>query len=203
MNDILKQLTDNNLNDYKITLVPHVDLAEKIAAARTAFNEKFKPEFPIRSHAELTLVTWKQSVFSEKRILSKLKVLALGFPPFKVEIRDFGSAPSHSIYLNVTSKVPLELLSKKIRQETQGLMKVDGDIKPHFLNEFHITLARKLKPWQYEEGWLEYSHKHFTAKFIADRILVSKKAHGEKYYKPIDSFNFENLPIETTQGELF
>ena len=203
MNDILKHLTEHALNDYKITLLPHLDLAEKIAASRTTFNEKFKPEFPIRSHPDLTLVTWKQSSFSEKKILAKLKVLALGFPPFKVEIKDFISAPSHSIFFNVTSKVPLELLSKKIRQETQSFMKVNSDIKPHFLGDFHITLARKLKPWQYEEGWLEFSHKHFTAKFIADRLLVSKKTHGEKFYKPIDSFNFENLPIETTQGELF
>jgi 2'-5' RNA ligase len=203
MNDILKNITENSLNDYKISLVPHHDLAEKIAAARTAFNEKYNPEVPIKSHPELTLVTWKQSIFSEKKILAKLKILSMGFPPFKVEIKDFISAPSHSILFNVTSKVPLELLSKKIRQETQSLMKVDGDIKPHYLNDFHITLARKLKPWQYEEGWLEYSHKHFTARFIADRLLVSKKAHGEKYYKPIDSFNFENLPIDITQGQLF
>jgi 2'-5' RNA ligase len=203
MNDILKSLTEHSLNDYKITIVPHLDLAEKIAAARTTFNKKYKPEFPIRSHPDLTLVTWKQSVFSEKKILAKLKVISMAFPPFKVEIKDFISAPSHSIFLNVTSKVPLELLSKKIRQETQLLMRVDGDIKPHFLNEFHITVARKLKPWQYEEGWLEYSHKHFTGRFIADRLLISKKAHGQNFYKPIDSFNLENLPIETTQGELF
>jgi hypothetical protein len=63
----------------------------------------------------------------------------------------------------------------------------------------------KLKPWQYEKGWLEYSQKHFTGKFIADAMLLLKRLPNEKPWKIAGRFEFQNLPVSTagTQGILF
>ncbi len=127
----------------------------------------------------------------------------MGYHPIKVELKDFGSFPSHTIYINVTSKLPIQNLVKEIRQEAQQLMKFNNDNKPHFIMEPYLTIARKLKPWQYEQGWLEYSHKHFTGKFIADTMLLLKRPVGEKKYQVVQRSQFQNLPIATKQGELF
>jgi 2'-5' RNA ligase len=94
-------------------------------------------------------------------------------------------------------------LVKTIRTETQRLMKLDNDNKPHFMLEPHVTIARKLKPWQYEQGWLEYSHKHFTGRFIADSMLLLKRPIGEMKYQIAKRFEFQNLPVATKQGDLF
>jgi hypothetical protein len=77
------------------------------------------------------------------------------------------------------------------------------NVKPHFINDAHITIARRLKPWQYESGWLEYSHNHFTGKFIANKMILLRKKDGDNKFKPIERFEFQNLPVETKQGELF
>ena len=66
-----------------------------------------------------------------------------------------------------------------------------------------MTIARRLLPWQYEKGWLEYSHKHFMGKFIADGMLLLKRPVGELKYEIVQRFEFQNLPVNTTQGELF
>jgi hypothetical protein len=83
------------------------------------------------------------------------------------------------------------------------LMKIDNDNKPHFIMEPHLTIARKLQPWQYEKGWLEYSHKHFTGRFIADSMLLLKRPAGEMKYQVAGRFEFQNLPVNTRQGDLF
>ncbi len=88
----------------------------------------------------------------------------MGSPAFKLELKDYGSFPSHTIYINVLSKIPVQTLVKDIRSETQRLMKLDDDNKPHFITEPHLTIARKLLPWQYEKGWLEYSNRQFHRK---------------------------------------
>ena len=62
-------------------------------------------------------------------------------------------------YINITSKILIQTLVKKIRTETQRLMKFDDDNKPHFIMEPHLTIGSKLLPWQYEKGWLEYCHR--------------------------------------------
>ena len=95
--------------------------------------------------------------------------------PFKIELKDFGSFPSHTIYINIVSKVPDHDIVKTLRQHAQKFMKMDKDNKPHFITEPHLTIARKLQPWQYEKGWLEYEHANFHGRFIADHALLVKK----------------------------
>jgi hypothetical protein len=74
--------------------------------------------------------------------------------------------------------------------------------------EPHIPVARKLLHWQYEKGWLEYSNKHFTGRFIADGMLLLKRLAGDAgslrmKYQVVERFQFQNLPVVTKQGDLF
>jgi hypothetical protein len=85
----------------------------------------------------------------------------------------------------------------------QRLMKVNIDNKPHFIDDPNISIALKLKPWQYEQGWLEFSHRHFTGSFIADSMFLIKRPVGENNYQIVQRFEFMNLPVATKQGDLF
>ena len=69
--------------------------------------------------------------------------------------------------------------------------------------EPHLTIARKLQPWQYEQGWLEFSHRQFTGRFIASDMLLLRRPLDDKKYEIIQRFEFENMPVHTKQGELF
>jgi len=200
---LIQKVIQDQLADYKIVIVPHTELSNKIMEARKEFQQKYEIEIPITSRPDITLVTYKQSPISEQRIINHLKPIAMAAPAFKVEVKDYGSFPSHTIFLNVPTKIPIESIRNKIRAEAGRFMKVDNDTKPHFLNDFNFTLARKLKPWQYEKAWLEYSHRHFTGRFIADRMLFLRKRKSEYKYQILESFQFENLAIESKQGELF
>ncbi len=188
--------------EYMIVLNPHEELRNKISAVKDEFNKdykviasSFKPNLP--------LVVFSQLGMMEERIINRLKNIAMSFPPFKVELKDFGSFPNHTIYINVTSKVAIQNLVKQIRSEAQSLMKLNNDNKPYFSLEPHMTIAKKLKPWQYEKGWLEYSTKHFTGRFIADEMLLLKRYEGDKSWVVSRRFKFENLPVSVKQGDLF
>jgi 2'-5' RNA ligase len=166
------------------------------------FNQEYKvPSTPGKPN--LMIASFKQYTMKEERIINHLNRIAMGYPPFKVELKDFGSFPSHTIYIAVTSKIPVQGLVKKVRTDTQALMKLNDENKPYFAMEPHLTIGRKLKPWQYEKGWLEYSQKHFTGRFIASDMLLLKRNEGDKNWQPASYFKFQNLPIETKQGELF
>ncbi len=91
----------------------------------------------------------------------------MGYTPFKVELKDYGSFPGHTIFINVDSKMQVKNIIKELRP-AQKLMTLNKDNKPYFPDDPHISVARKLLPWQYEKGWQEYSHRHFTGRFIAD-----------------------------------
>lgn len=189
--------------EYLLVLSPHEELWNRILKEKEAFTEKYKSDNARWSKPHITLANFLQYDLMEERLLNRLKMVAMGFHPIKVELKDYGSFPSHTIYINVLSKLPVQSLIKTIRKDAQRLMKLNDENKPHFILEPHIPLARKLQPWQYEKGWLEYSHKHFTGRFIADGMLLLKRPLGENRYQIVQRLEFQNLAVTTKQGELF
>lgn len=189
--------------EYLLVLSPHEELWNRIVKEKEVFAEKYKSDHARWGKPHITLANFLQYELMEERLLNRLKMTAMGFHPIKVELKDYGSFPSHTIYMNVVSKVPVQSLVKTIRTDAQRLMKLNNDNKPHFILEPHIPIARKLQPWQYEKGWLEYSHKHFTGRFIADGMLLLKRPLFENKYQIVQRLEFQNLAVTTKQGDLF
>jgi 2'-5' RNA ligase len=189
-------------NEYLVVLNPHEELRNKITQVKSAFQETYNTSSALGLKPHITMVRFTQYELMEDRIINKLKTVAMGYHPFKVELKDFGSFPSHTIFINVITKIPVQNLVKEIR-EGQRLMKMNSEHKPHFIDEPYITIARKLLPWQYEKGWLEYTHRHFTGRFIADSMLLLKRRAGDRAWQIAQRFEFMNLPVNTKQGALF
>lgn len=201
------QLTGHTLpgygvHEYLLVLNPHEELRRKVMQVKKEFGEKYESR-NAAGVPHITLVNFLQYEMMEERLINRLKVIGMSFPPFKVELRDFGSFPTHTIYINVASRLPVQQLVKEVRSQAQRLMKLNDENKPHFILEPFIAIARKLKPWQYEKGWLEYSHKHFTGRFVASGMTLLKRPAGEIKYSTVARFDFQNMPVATRQGELF
>jgi len=212
--------------EYLVVLDPHEELCNRITKVKKDFFEAYKASTAIGGKPHVTLVNFVQYELIEERLVNRLKTIAMGYYPIKVELKDYGSFPSHTIYINVTSKLPVQNLVKEIRAQAQRLMKLNDDNKPHFILEPYIPIARKLLHWQYEKGWLDYSNKHFSGRFIADGMLLLKRPAGESdlgdrtpaakafgdgthvggyraKYQIVERFQFQNLPVVTKQGDLF
>lgn len=191
--------------EYMLIINPHQALQEKIKGVRADFETAFRIDHKIGGRPNVGLAQWKQYEMMERRTIDKLKLVGMGYPPFKIELRDFGSYPSHSIFIKMVSVLPVKNLIKEIRETVQALMKMNKDNKPHFFDESNISIGRKLLPWQYEKAWLEYSHKSFTGRFIADGMLMLKRLDRNSPWQIVERFEFANLPVHANpeQGQLF
>ena len=203
MKTIVNTIHGYRVNEYLLVLSPHEELWNRVMKVKEDFATEYKSDHARWSKPQVVLVNFLQYAMMEERITNRLRTIAMGYPPFKVELKDFGSFPSHTIFIDVMSKIPIQKLVKEIRHDGQRLMKLNDDHKPHFILEPHLTIASKLVPWQYEKGWLEYSHKHFTGRFIADKMTLLKRPAGEMKYHLVEKFEFQNMPVTTKQGELF
>lgn len=200
--NVLPLLGRLGCHEYMLVLSPHADLYERINKIKEKFTADYKTSLA-NSRAHITLVKFITSGRVEEKLINRLQHIAMAVAPFKIELKDFGSFPSHTVFINVTTKLPVQNLVREIKG-TQGLMRAHKDFKPHFMDEPHITIARGLKPWQYERGWLEYSHTSFTGRFIADGMLLLKRSLKDvSRYQIVRRFEFQNLPVRTTQGNLF
>ena len=197
--DSLIKIPGYKYNEYLLVLNPHEDLRDKIMQVKKEFYEKYKAAITLYSQPHITLVNFIQLEMIESRLINRLKTIATGYRSFKVDLNGFGSFPCHTIFINIESKQQIQNLEKELRQAQQ----LNKDNKPHFINNPHLTVARKLLPWQYEQGWSEYSHRHFTGCFMADEMLLLKRPLEGRSYKIVQRFEFMNLPVKTTQSKLF
>ncbi len=198
----LIQMPGYNYNEYLLILSLPEELRNKVIQVKEIFYEKYKADNALWAKPHITLANFIQFEMMEERLVNHLKTIGMGYSPFKVELKDFGSFPSHTIFINVDSKLQVKNLIKELRP-AQKLMTLNKDNKPYFPDDPHLIVARKLLPWQYEQGWLDYSHRHFTGRFIADSMLLIKRRVGDKPYQVVHRFEFMNLPVTTKQGQLF
>jgi 2'-5' RNA ligase len=188
--------------EYMLVLQPHEELWNKIMHVKEEFEKKYDCPSASWTKPQITLVKFVQYEMMEERIVNRLKTICMGLPAFKVELKDYGSFPSHTIHINVTSKVSVVHVIKELRH-AQRLMKINNDNKPYFITEPYLTIARKLLPWQYEKAWTDYSNKSFTGRFIAENAVLLKRSAGQKGCHVAERLSFQNLPVYTKQGELF
>jgi len=201
--EIRMKALDNLLPaEYLLVLQPHEALWEEIESIKKKFKADYKFNEIKVGLPHITLAMFKQFPVAESRIVQSLHNNAKTISPFKIELKDFGSFPAHTIYINIVSKVPIMNAVKILRQTAQKFMKMDKDNKPFFITEPHLTIARKLQPWQYEKAWLEYEKAHFHGRFITDHALLLKRKPGD-YYRPVKKFAFEGVKEEMKQAELF
>src|SRR6476619_843052 len=92
-------------SEYLLVLSPHEDLWNKILKVKKEFHDAYKAPTALWGKHHLTLVTFSQREILEERIVNSLKPIAMGYYPFKVELKNFGSFPSHTIYINVETKL--------------------------------------------------------------------------------------------------
>ena len=201
--DLSNTMVGYKINEYQLVLSPPENLRSKIQQVKQDFADSYDNTTALYSKPHVALVNFAQYQMMEDKLVNRLQTIAMGMPAAKIELKDFGSFPAHTIYINITSKVPVQHLVKTIRTESQRLMKLNDENKPYFIMEPYITIARKLEPQQYEKGWLEYSHLHFTGRFIADAMLLLKRPVGEMKYEIVQRLEFKNMPVSTTQGDLF
>lgn len=189
--------------EYLLLITPHEELFNRIRLEKQSFFEKYQAPEAVRGKPHLTLVRFSQFEGMETRIRQRLRHKADEWMPFCVELSGYGSFPSHTIYLNVATRTGIQNLVKSIRTDSQALMKPDKDHKPHFILEPHITIARRLRPWQYEAGWLEYRDKNFSGKFMANAMTLLKRTDEAAPYKTVERFEFKSKPLLARQGVMF
>ena len=188
--------------EYLLVMQPHEELRNQILRLKKEFAEKYKAPLAFHTKPHIALVNFQSYQMTQERIVNRIGTIAMGIEPFKVELSGFCSFPSHTIYANVTTKVPIQNVVKELKSATQ-LMTLSKENKPHFIEESHFTICRKLKPWQFEQGWSEYSHRHFSGRFIADSFILLRRAVDEMKYEAIMRFEFQGLTVNTKQGSLF
>ena len=102
------------LNEYLLVLSPNNELRARINESRKYFNQQFEPSMPLSGKPHLALVRFVTWNMNEDKLAQRFEHLSMGVTPFKIELKDYGSFPTHTIFINVTTKLPVQELIRTL-----------------------------------------------------------------------------------------
>lgn len=179
------------LNKYLLIAQPNDDVTQKINAIKKGFSQKYECPQANYSKPHITLITFMQYQMNEQKIIHSINNIICHHTPVHISINGFESFPTHTIYFNVETKNAIIEIVKSLKP-MQASLKLNKENKPHFITTPHLTLARKLLPWQYEKGWLEFSNTHFTASFMVNSLVLLRSNEITNKYSTAAVFSLKN-----------
>ena len=197
----LSAMPGYQLNEYQLVVALPEALRDKLRKARQSFHDQY--QWP-GGHAAvvLPLVKFRQRTLLEERMRNSLQSLVSGWKPVQLNFRDYGSLPTHSLYIPMTSRQQWQPLLRDLKAQ-QSLLRPDKDQPAFFYHEPVFPLASRLPPGIYDKAWQHYAHRQFTAQFHADACLLLKRKPGESHWQILQRMEWRNLPIGVHQASLF
>lgn len=198
----MEQVKDIDLCEYQLVIEPHESLQKEIELIKKSFAEQYSLA-TTTDKPRLTILRFAQFESSETQLISKFKRLSHELLSFKLEVRDFGSQPSHTIFLKIVSRKYIDGLTRQVKSDMQRFLKIDEDHKPFFIPEPHITIARKIPERQFAEAWLKYRHESFTGRFMAEEMKLMKRVKPGRPFKYMLRIPFSGDHLKHRQFTLF
>lgn len=187
---------------FLILSLPHL-LQEEAIEIREDYHKTFETHHKIKGRPSLALALFLQYETMEEKVVNMFQHVASFFAPLEIKLQNFGSFPTHSIYIAVNENSPIYSLAKNIRSNSKGLLQVNKETKPMIMLQPHIGIVRKLKPDVFEKSWLKYKDATFNSSFVASEMKLLRRLTHDQKWQLVHRFGFENRTLPSIQGKLF
>lgn len=187
--------------EYRLIVPLSEALQQTVMQVRKDLHDRYRIPMPFELKPSLTLLHCHVYEGMEAKLVERMQQVATRNSSFKVELQNFAAYPSHTIYIHVPTRSPFNDLCKELKV-VKSLTKVP-DHDPHFINEPHLLIAQKLKPFQFTRMWMDCEHTQFTGRFMANSMVLLKRSVASNQYEEVRQFEFASLAQSVKQGTLF
>jgi 2'-5' RNA ligase len=189
--------------EYFLIVSLPVAIQEEIIGLRKKFHATFRTIHNIKGRPSLALAHFIQYEAVQTKVVDLFKNIAAFSPPLQISLQNFGSFPTHSIFVKVNEDSGVHKLVKEIRSKAKRNLRVNSETKPMIMLEPHVGIVRKLTPEIYEQSWSKYCDAVFKAGFRAEEMILLRRPPGLKSWQVVERFEFQSKSLPATQGRLF
>lgn len=181
--------------EYLLIISPDKNTSQKLAAIKQHFKQVYKCRFAAHLKPHITLIRFFQYQEWESAIKKEFQSFSDRIPPVRIELADFGQFPTHTIYVDVKNREPIQKIVDGMASQSWDWLKPVGKFKPYFSTKPHMTIARRMTGEQFRRGWEDWKDKHFEAVFEAPEMVLLKKQWNQEGkpigpYKEVAKFSF-------------
>ncbi len=189
------------VNEYMVIIRPTENIMNRIKTIRQDWKAQFHLQATQLQGGFFMLARFSQFAMLEQRVQDKVRMIAMEAAPFRLQLKDYTGIPDHSIGTGIVNPAGLKAIVKMLRRE-QRIFKGGGE-NPFFNDQPGLWIATRLQQKQYHEIFNRYKSRHFTGAFIAENMMLLRKAAGQKQWTVLENMPLQNLPVFSKQGMLF
>jgi len=190
------------VNQYMVIIKPDEKVKNRMRRIREMWKQQYDLVPNQMQGGFILLSRFWQYKHLEQKVLDRLQLIAMDAAPFKVHLKDYAMLPQESIGLQIENPAGIYTIVKKMQRDPR-LFKTPQN-HPYFnLQPQALWLANKLQPQQFEQIAATYRRRHFTADFIAQSMLVLRKAGNDTKWIVAADYPLQNLAVFSEQGVLF
>jgi 2'-5' RNA ligase len=138
--------------------------------------------FLAREGMEPTLIRWVQRICGQQT-------------GFGVTLNNYGGVPPHSVYVRVQDPLPFQQLAKQLKP-VDDFIRSSSCPPAKLVGKPHINIAARLPEQVYMKAMADYSAKTFHESFVAQELLLLRRADPLEACKTVNVFRF--LPVESS-----
>lgn len=137
--------------------------------------------FLAREAMEDTLLRWLQRICNRQQ-------------GFEIMLNNYSGIPPYSIYIRVQDPQPFQQIAQQLKPVNDYIC-ASGCPPVKAMGRPRINIAARLSEQVYMKAMPEYSAKTFNEKFMAQELLLLKRAHPFDACKKVNVFRF--LPAQS------
>jgi len=195
--------------EYLAVLEPDDGVSARIKEIKNYFQNEYGCEYAAQLKPHCTLLKFPQYTHLEKQMVKRFDAIARTLAPAELRLDGFGNFPHHTIYVRVDQNQQLEKIMKNIKVKLRPFLQKIETLKPTYLKNPHITIARKMNEVQFELAWDEWKNRPFKAVLNANHILLLKRPLDPETlaatgtYQIVERFKLSGSDAEIEQLLLF
>lgn len=171
---------------YILVIQPHEALGIMIQDLQIQLHSGYHTENVMKKKPGIMLARFTAYKANEKYICQLMQQIYNHTPPLCIELEGFGSYPMHTIFIKVKNTNDVKSLQKKLKSKSRYLKAGDDD--PYFPDTAVINIAQKMSKEIYQKVIIEYEQGNFTARFMANEIMLLRKNNDADRYRELKRF---------------
>ncbi|WP_339874775.1 2'-5' RNA ligase family protein [uncultured Algoriphagus sp.] len=190
-----------NIFEYLLIISPSEEIKLMVMNLKRIFANRYGCEKAAGLIPHITMSNWLHNGDRETQIISTIDRFAKTVHPFLAQFDGLGKFDPKTIFVNVFNREYFSEISKGLKNSTNYLLKNDAK----FPSPAHLTIARDMKPEQFEQAWSEYGNEEFEAFCKVEGMVLLKRPFSKDGYKKYDvvaEFPFEGKKPRVEQLEL-
>jgi 2'-5' RNA ligase len=178
------------LYEYLLVAHPNTAVNAKVLAEKQNFYDQYGQKTAIKTQPHITIASFVAREEMEDTIVKWIQRICSNKQSFNVMLNNYSGLPPHTVYLRIQNQQPFKQLANELKV-IDNYVRSSGCPPAQFIQNPHLTIAKRLPETLYLKALMDYSQKTFHENFMVNQLVLLRRANHFDNCKSVYVFHLQ------------